>query len=119
MEDSWYWLLDDKGEFSVRSCYRQLIGEREGNDRGFWKKLWSLNLPGKVVNFLWRVCQNVLPTARELAKKRVQIQQVCSWCHLQVEDTVHTLFTCCFARELWRTIGLQEVVRVEEGMTGL
>ncbi|WOH11480.1 hypothetical protein DCAR_0830967 [Daucus carota subsp. sativus] len=46
IRDSWYWLLDDKGEFSVKSCYRQLRGERESQDRGFWKKLWSLNLPG-------------------------------------------------------------------------
>ena len=55
----------------------------------------------------------------ELIKKGVQVQQMCSWCHLQVEDTVHTLFSCCFARELWSTVGLQEVVKVEEGMTGM
>lgn len=24
--DSWYWLLDDKGEFSVMNCYRHLRG---------------------------------------------------------------------------------------------
>ncbi|KAL8116071.1 hypothetical protein AgCh_022528 [Apium graveolens] len=63
IKDSWYWLLDEKGEFSVKSCYRHLRGERESQDKGFWKKLWGLNLPGKIVNFLWRVCRDVLPTA--------------------------------------------------------
>lgn len=28
-DDSWFWLFDDKGEFTVRSCYRKLRGESE------------------------------------------------------------------------------------------
>lgn len=46
-EDSWFWLLDDKGCFTVKSCYRQLQGEHEWTDAWFWRKLWPLNLPGK------------------------------------------------------------------------
>ncbi|KAL8157084.1 hypothetical protein AgCh_001976 [Apium graveolens] len=48
-EDSWMWLLDDKGEFTVRSCYRKLRGESECPDRNFWNKVWKLQLPGKAV----------------------------------------------------------------------
>lgn len=50
--DSWFWLNDDKGKYSVRSCYRMIQGERECVHVGFWKKVWGLKVPGKVVNFL-------------------------------------------------------------------
>lgn len=37
--DTWYWLFENDGEFSVKSCYRQLRGEVEDVDRAFWSKL--------------------------------------------------------------------------------
>lgn len=66
--DSWIWLFDNKGEFTVRSCYRQLRGENACLDGEYWRIFWQLRLPGKVLNLLWRACQNVLPTAKALAR---------------------------------------------------
>lgn len=51
-DDSWFWLRDEKGKFTVRSCYMWLQGERDVVHLNFWKKLWSLKMPGKVTNFL-------------------------------------------------------------------
>lgn len=51
-QDSWLWMVDDKGLFTVRSCYRTLQGESINANSRFWKKLWSIRLPGKIVNFL-------------------------------------------------------------------
>lgn len=62
-EDSWFWLMDEKGEFTVRSCYRRLQEENDCTKAMFWKKLWSLNFPGKILKFLWRTCRECLPTA--------------------------------------------------------
>lgn len=115
--DSWTWLFDAKGEFSVKTCYRQLRGERECPEKRFWKALWGLKLPGKVTNFLWRTCRKVLPTAAALVDKHVDINVVCSWCHMAVEDDLHVLFKCCFARELWESMGLAELVNVEPNDT--
>lgn len=108
--DSWYWGLDKDGEFSVRSCYRKLRGENDYANRSFWTKLWNIKLPGKILNFLWRACFNVLPTAETLVVKHVNVQRVCSWCHLCHEDTIHVLFTCCFALELWQSVGLHDII---------
>lgn len=33
--DSWYWLFDGNGEFTVKSCYRRLRGENQGDEVGF------------------------------------------------------------------------------------
>lgn len=75
-EDSWIWLFEDKGHFSVKSCYRQIQGERVYADENFWKNLWSFKLPGKILNFLWRVCRNVLPTVNALVGENVNMSSM-------------------------------------------
>lgn len=77
INDSWFWIADEKGLFSVHSCYRLLQGEVTSIYHQFWKKLWSLKIPGKVGIFLWRVCRGCLPTASALALKHVDIDVLC------------------------------------------
>lgn len=81
-EDVWFWLFDDKGEFTVRSCYRRLRVEAACLDGIFWRKLWRLKLPGKVLNLLWRACQGCLPTVTALARKNVSVHTMCPWCQM-------------------------------------
>ncbi|XP_074374021.1 uncharacterized protein LOC141714399 [Apium graveolens] len=110
---------EDKGNFSVKSCYRQIRGESTGDEGGFWKQIWGLKLPGKVVNMVWRACKGVLPTAMKLAKKGVSLDVICAWCREQVETPIHTVFTCPFAREVWAQVGMQEIIPLDEGVTVL
>lgn len=95
--DSWFWILDEKGDYTVKSGYRWLQGELDNEDKWYWTKLWSLKLPGKVTNFLWRVCTSCLPTASALVLKHVDMNVVCPWCHAANETDTHTLFECDFA----------------------
>lgn len=67
--DTWFWLLDNKGLFTVRSCYIFLTGESNSHERAVWTKLWKLRLPGKILNFLRRVLRGVLPTVVSLWNK--------------------------------------------------
>ncbi|XP_074327916.1 uncharacterized protein LOC141665831 [Apium graveolens] len=115
--DSWYWLFDDTGNFTVKSCYRQLAGEWACPDRKFWNKIWHLKLPGKVRNFIWRMCRDVLPTAANLINKQVNIVDRCLWCQTHIEDSMHILFRCTFAREVWAAVGMMELVLVVPGDT--
>lgn len=105
--DSWFWLFDPTRLFTVKSCYRKLVGEQSGTEAQFWKQLWSLDLPAKVTNFIWRACRAVVPTAVALAYKRVQIDTLCSWCRLSGENIEHVLFECSFAKEIWVKAGIQ------------
>ncbi|XP_074359672.1 uncharacterized protein LOC141699722 [Apium graveolens] len=71
--DSWYWMLDDKGVFTVKSCYRWIQGECSNDYSDMWKKLWAIKLPEKVTNFLWRLCKGCLPTNVALLSRHVDI----------------------------------------------
>ncbi|XP_019194227.1 PREDICTED: uncharacterized protein LOC109188138 [Ipomoea nil] len=46
-EDMWYWYGDPKGEYSVKSGYRTVIGEYTQPVGTFdkWQKLWKLKIP--------------------------------------------------------------------------
>lgn len=109
--DSWFWLFDEKGEYTVRSGYRWLQGELDDADKWFWAKLWSLKLLGKVTNFLWRVCKSCLLTARALVTKHVEVSIMCPWCHSANETDTHVLFECDFARTVWNMTGMASTVQ--------
>lgn len=36
-EDAWFWLFEDKCQFSVKSCYRRIQGEQIYIDESFWR----------------------------------------------------------------------------------
>ena len=118
-QDSWFWNLENSGLFSVKSCYRALQGVQQWEHAAFWRKIWALELPGKVINFAWRVCRGVLPTSVALLVKRVQINIKCPWCLVNNEDATHVLFDCSFARKVWNNMGLAVVstMRYEGNIT--
>ena len=109
--DSWYWLLVEKGEFTVRSSYRWLHGECTDSYTALWKKLWHLQLPNKISNLVWRLCKGCLPTAMALASKHVDIDVRCPWCHSEIETDVHIMFLCDFARTVWLTTRVNHLVQ--------
>lgn len=78
--DSWFWYLEDKGLFTVKSCYKWLQGELNNDMVDLWRRLWSLKIPGKVSNLLWRICKGCLPTVQALDFKQVSVDNRCPWC---------------------------------------
>lgn len=110
--DSWFWMFDEHGKFTVQSCYRNLRGESECVNRVFWKRLWNLKLPGKVLNLVWRACRHCLPTTSALAGKGVNISACCSWCQTSVETDIHVLFQCYFAKVIWDSFGFSNLITV-------
>lgn len=99
--DSWYWLPDPKGLYTVRSCYRMLDQKLSPPSSSVWRKLWQLPVPPKVKNFLWRAMANVLPTADNLRQRRVEVPVLCPIYHSSSESIFHILVTCPFAKSCW------------------
>ncbi len=111
--DQLSWKETKTGDFSVNSAYQleirrttaQVKGEvsdPEGRSR-FWRKLWRLNIPGKVKHFIWRACNESLPTRQNLCRRKILEDQRCAICSGISETTTHILWECPFANCVWST----------------
>lgn len=93
------------GNFSVKTTYI-LIQESKPlvNQCGitrFWKRLWSLTVPPKIKNFIWRAMLGCLPTKKMLRIKHVNVNEECALCNMEAESTSHVLLNCSFAKSCW------------------
>jgi len=68
-EDEFWWNLDQKGEFSVKSHYLGLIYQNVPN---LSKQLWKLKAPLKIKIFLWYLHRGIILTKGNLAKRNWQ-----------------------------------------------
>ncbi|KAH9672066.1 reverse transcriptase domain-containing protein [Citrus sinensis] len=102
-EDMWYWMADPLGCYSVRSCYKVLNPITPDSGANVWRKLWNLQVPNKVKNFIWRAAHNVLPTATNLISKRVDVPSTCSVCNAYEKTVLHSLVACSFAQSCWNS----------------
>jgi ribonuclease HI len=109
-QDRLTWVGNSTGVFTVRSAYH-LGKERMSRDRGessrnsrtvrVWRKIWKLNVPRAVQNFMWRVCSNTLPTRANLFKKHIITDNLCPICGLFPETVEHIIWECKSAADVW------------------
>lgn len=122
-EDFVAWHFTKSGIFSVRSAYyrqwEEYYASSDLNPNGIsgssahpvWKKLWSLKVPSKIKNFLWRCLHNALPCCRVLANRHISRSGQCPICLTHAEDLTHMAFKCSHAQEVWAGLGLYEIIR--------
>ncbi|KAM6546525.1 hypothetical protein CsatB_027261 [Cannabis sativa] len=97
--------METSGIFSVKSAYKHLQSAH-GNwsimdDVSSWIKLWKLEVPPKVLHFLWRAISGCLPTKVQLQTKYVNVDLHCPFCLNSYETISHVLMECQFARSCW------------------
>jgi hypothetical protein len=108
--DKIIWNGTSNGMFSVKSVYHMaldLLRRKNGEcstsygNSVFWKKNWAVKASNASKNFLWRACQNVLPTKQNLLRKGVVENDLCPCCHSEVESVIHVLWECPGAQDVW------------------
>ncbi|XP_043809435.1 uncharacterized protein LOC122722510 [Manihot esculenta] len=111
--DKLIWHLHKKGVYSVKSAYfcalelsgrTGVLGYNDG-----WNRLWSLDVPPKVWDFLWRTCRGVLPTRDILLRRGIHVPAACLFCDHD-ESISHVFLHCPMAVELWRLAGFSTAV---------
>ena len=102
-EDKLIWSREKCGIYSVWSAYRLLCEEMYANEPGcsdtgvwkqFWKRVWSIRVPHKIRQFIWRACSDSLPTMLNMKRRCIVPIAHCSFCHLEDEDVKHALWSC-------------------------
>lgn len=100
-EDEIYWGREVSGQYSVRSAYRLIQQQknlwRHADQNSTWRKTWSVKAPPKVLNFMWRVLSNCLPTTMMLVQRHVPVSTVCQICRSGEETVEHILCHCSLA----------------------
>lgn len=130
--DAYIWKADKSSSYSVKSGYnslhypcsrptvplRRLLTEPQNdpnnnnaavtvapdnNSGDFnWKKnVWNIPFSPKLKMFLWKAAQDSLPTGANLSRHGVSSNVNCVHCNCQ-ETTLHALFNCRFAQDVWK-----------------
>ncbi|XP_031111847.1 uncharacterized protein LOC116015822 [Ipomoea triloba] len=107
-EDSWFWLGDPKGCYTVKEGYRRIMGDIAIQPGAYdkWLHLWKIKRPAKWKIFIWRALSNILPTTTNLILKRVEIDPTCPMCGTFHESIMHSLILCEFSRLVWHESSL-------------
>lgn len=111
--DSLTWHFSRDGRYSVKSSYNlaaRLVSDRRLAVEGDWKILWSLSVPPRVKDFLWRACRDCLPTKVNLFHKNVVGDKFCILCGKYLETSWHVFVDCCYAKSCWLAAELGNIM---------
>ena len=109
--DRLIWPHTQSGTYTVKSGYNLLSKEKEQSDphtntsapsHKLWKIIWSLSVPLKVRNFMWRAAKNAIPVKTNLVKRQVLQEEICDQCKSHSEDVLHALWMCPCLTEAWK-----------------
>ncbi|KAM7461658.1 hypothetical protein LguiA_029779 [Lonicera macranthoides] len=118
-QDGWFWSIDLRGYYTVKSGYRNLVGSYlqlvQPDQSIGWSNVWRIQVPPQTKNFLWRLLSNCLPTRLAIALRHVDVPLECPVCNLEVESAFHVLVSCPIAKGLWSLSS----VGVISGLVGL
>ena len=89
--DKLIWQSKTQGTYTTKSAYKPFM-DNEASTRpstlnptvlsgGFWKKIWGLKVPNKVKHFVWRACNEALPTKKNLFHRNVTKSAICCGCN--------------------------------------
>ncbi|CAH9116622.1 unnamed protein product [Cuscuta europaea] len=99
--DRMIWAGEENRCFTVRSCYRRIVGEITLVEWTGWTSMWHLNLPPKIKFFYRQVCCGCLPTMNNLKSRGVDCEIRCGLCGEEDESPFHLFFKCTVARTAW------------------
>ncbi|KAK9929756.1 hypothetical protein M0R45_026841 [Rubus argutus] len=101
--DKLIWSFNRNGKFSVKSGYWLAMKDgRAGFGVGngapvvteYWKHLWKLQVPPKILHFLWRCSNGYIPCMESLLKRRITQDAICIRCQQFDETPLHATWQC-------------------------
>lgn len=61
-------------------------------------------MPHKIKHFIWRACNDALPTMSNLFRRQVSSSDRCELCQLYLEDPLHALWSCKEVEIAWNSL---------------
>ena len=105
VSDKVFWALTADGEYSVKSGVALLQGyglHPPAKVPFSW--IWQLDIPPKIKFFLWKICQNGLPTKKRLESSHVFLPLECVFCDFHAESDHHLFLDCPFSKDVLESL---------------
>ena len=102
-DDHIIWAHTPSGMITTCSAYKMLVfldistsagGSNSDDQKKFWKGIWQIRVPNKIRHFVWRMCNNALPTLVNLHRRNIVPNLTCTQCHNLPEDSLHAVWYC-------------------------
>lgn len=96
------------------SAAEELLPNMEVLDMFNWKSsIWTIKTSPKTKMLLWKAAQNALPIGENLLFRNVSDAVKCPHCG-EEESTLHLLFKCPFASQVWNLAPFKDALAIEE-----
>ncbi|XP_017972505.1 PREDICTED: uncharacterized protein LOC18604375 [Theobroma cacao] len=107
--DRQVWVVSKHGQYTVKFGYRLISSLLDDSEPGcssdsfdgFWKEVWKLSIPRKIIFFMWKALKGALPTKKALSHRKNNVDNICVFCQEDEETDFHILCYCQFARATW------------------
>ena len=108
-EDTLFWPFTSNGVYTSKSDYRFLKAETQvewdedqmAHDKVLWRTIWSLQVPNKIKNLVWRACRNSLPTKENLVRRTIIENPTYDRCKHEPKSALHALWNCSKLVVVW------------------
>jgi hypothetical protein len=78
-----------------------ILGEEEVHLEFLKRTEFARLSPNSIKMFMWRVCNDLLPTKCNLLKRKMVEDSSCPCCCREEETVVHVLWSCPAAQDVW------------------
>ncbi|KAK8478471.1 hypothetical protein V6N12_018918, partial [Hibiscus sabdariffa] len=102
--DRCVWNCGNRGIFSVRSVYTQLVQNTWAAKDVKWQALWHLPIQERIKYFLWLASHGKLLTNLTRYNRRLTNDPICSICGTAEESILHVLRDCADTAHLWSLV---------------
>lgn len=75
-----------------------------------WSALWKVQVPRKFQIFCWRLLHGIVQLKGIRANMHIGTVSECLIYHQGAEDGRHLLFQCTHAKDLWKRLGLDDLI---------
>ncbi|KAK2634049.1 hypothetical protein Ddye_028841 [Dipteronia dyeriana] len=125
VDNSLCWHYTEDGNYSVKSSYK--VGLRLENSSApsssnkvmlssWWKFIWHLKIPPKVIMFLWKAYYHWLLTKVCLVGRHIPVDVVYPVCLCEPETVFHALWGCKVLKVVHIEYGFMNDLSCREGM---
>ncbi|XP_074278012.1 uncharacterized protein LOC141601617 [Silene latifolia] len=114
--DSWFWVGEKDGVYSVRSAYRLIMEEGEeetgqsdwSREQWVWNKIWRAPIWPRIKIFCWQMCREAIATRGNLRARGGCEDATCPMWGGSAESLLHLFRGCGWTGRVWDGLGLEE-----------